>query len=129
MGVVMFLPQAKLMCLPLPCKCPKEAECPLWERHNTRGFFICPLLTSILPIPLESQTVCLFSDLSWDWGPTSGRTTVCQAHQSLLTPQASALKFGLNKFQQVLQLILQALPISVVLNDPVKVPKVVQTTF
>lgn len=129
MGVAMFLPQAKLMRLPLPCKCPKEAECPFQGKHNTRGFFICPLLTSILPRPLESQTVCLFPDLSWDWGPTSGRTTVRQAHQSLLSPQASSLKFGLNKFQQVRQLILQALLISVVLNDPVKVPKVVQTTF
>jgi hypothetical protein len=95
MGVAMFLPQAKLMRLPLPYKCPKEAECPLQGKHNTRGFFICPLLTSILPRPLASQTVCLFADLGWDWGPTSGRTTVRQAHQSLLVPSSLITKVWL----------------------------------
>lgn len=41
----------------------------------------------------------------------------------------SELQSGADIFQQVLQLLLQALLVSVVLDDPVEVPKVVQATL
>lgn len=49
--------------------------------------------------------------------------------QPPLAPRACQLKSGADKFYQVLQLLLQVLLISVVLNDPIEGPDVVQATF
>lgn len=129
MGVAMFLPQAKLMRLPLPYKCPKEAECPLQENTTPEVSLFAHYSRASCPDLWQARlSVCLLTSAGTG-DPHLAEPLFARPISLCSSPQASSLKFGLNKSQQVLQLILQALLISVVLNDPVKVPKVVQTTL
>ena len=86
-------------------------------------------LTSASPPETWTQTLCGLPTLASISNHTSGRVIPILTPTASGTPRTCQLQSGSDKLHQVLQLLLQALLISMVLNDPVEVPKVVQATF